>query len=537
MEMPHELNHSDEDGQAKVRIEYLEKLARSNLFGMDLLASLGELNHDAALSGNPDNIMALAGEHLRRLIPFDRMAFYRVDEPHAEFALSLVEPSRERQQIEQDTNEQIDNGNFAWAVRQNRPVVVSQNGGGGLLVLHVLATRSRVRGMFVAVLTGAEQKVDEALLNPLSIILQNTAYGLEGAELYRLISEKNNNLENAVLERTRELEEQAAKLKEEIAHRSLAEGSLTVAREEVGAGVRIKSDFIAHISHEFRTPLNAILGYGEILKFEAQKMNRSDLVEDLESIETSGKHLLRLVNDILDFSKIEAGKVELKFESVQVADLIEEVMTTIRPLVKKNDNVISVIYQGGDETMYSDPTRVRQILLNLLSNACKFTEDGSIVLTVSSQTAEDKPWLQFTVQDSGVGIEPEKILTLFNEFTQGEVTTMRKFGGTGLGLAICHRLCQMLGGDISVSSKPGRGSVFTVNLPADSRLVAEKRVSADGEDAVFDAPEFELQTPDAKVPSTLAPAPVEKDDRDVLLVIDDDQIVRGNCARMPSCWM
>jgi len=576
------------------RIHYLEKLARSNLFGLDLLASLGELHHDASLAGDPDKILALSLGHLKRLTRFDRMAFFRVDDDTSEFLLAQVDPADARERMRREVDEQIDNGNFAWAVRQNRPVVVATGRKGKTMILHVLATRSRVRGMFAGILADEAQAVNESVLYPLSIILQNTANALEGAALYELLTQKNQALEakvsertrdleaqaeklraeisrragteeslqartrdleeqaeqlkaeiasrkeaeNALVERTRDLEAQTEKLKEEIAYRRLAEESLEVAREEAVAGARLKSDFIANVSHEFRTPLNAILGYGEILKFEAEKLSRPDLVEDLKSIETAGRHLLGLINDILDFSKLQAGKIELRHETFSVETLVEDVMTTIRPLARRNDNRIEVRYAEPPGTMTADPARVRQVLLNLLSNANKFTEDGEVTLEVCRRQVGEADWMQFTVRDTGIGIAPEKILTLFQEFTQGEATTTRKYGGTGLGLAISHRLCQMLGGDISVSSDRGRGSVFTVNLPVNAREAGQpagqpvERVSAGGEEELELLPDEEAvaEEPESPPPES-APASGPEPARDLLLVIDDDQIVRDLVRR------
>jgi len=211
----------DEDKKAR-RIHYLEKLARSNLFGLDLLASLGELHHDASLAGDPDKILALSLGHLKRLARFDRMAFFRVDEDSSEFRLSQVDPMDGRERINQEVDEQVENGNFAWAVRQNRPVVVSTGGKGRTMILHVLATRSRVRGMFAGVVSSG-QAVNEPVLYPLSIILQSTANALEGAALYGLLARRNEDLELRVAERTRDLEAQAENLKAEVDSRRQAE--------------------------------------------------------------------------------------------------------------------------------------------------------------------------------------------------------------------------------------------------------------------------------------------------------------------------
>jgi signal transduction histidine kinase/DNA-binding response OmpR family regulator len=451
----------------EARIGYLEKLARSNLYGLGLMASLGELQHDASMACDMTRILKLCGEHLEQLLDFQVMSFFLVSDDSG-FELVQVNPESEKSDLQKEIDEQIENGSFAWAVNQNRPVVVKSKRYGKSLILHVLATKSKVRGMFAGILTREDKDIQETVLYPLSIILQNTSYAIEAASLHKLISDQNKNLEEIVQKRTQSLEEQTHELKQEVAYRRLAEESLVVAKEEAERAARAKSDFIANISHEFRTPLNAILGYCEILQYETKKFNRPDIIEDLKSIEVSGRHLLVLFNDILDFSKIQAGKMDLNLEDFKVLSLVEDVMSTIRPLARKNRNTISVTSQGNVRTMFSDSGRVRQVLLNLLSNACKFTEDGSVSLKVSSETMDQTEWLTFSVSDTGIGISQKMITQLFKEFTQAENSTARKYGGTGLGLAISRRLCQMLGGDITVKSEPGKGTVFIAKLPADA---------------------------------------------------------------------
>lgn len=450
------------------RIGYLEKLARSNLYELSLLASLGEHQHPATLAGDTTRILKLCEEHLKRLMDFKVIAFFMVQDDDSDFTLTQVDPVCEESRIKDEVRVLIESGSFAWAVNQYRPVVVASSEYGKSLILHVLGTRSQVRGMFVGVRDKESGTANEAELYPLSIILQNTSYALEGAALNKVISDQNKNLEGIVQERTKTLEEQTCELKQEIAFRRLAEESLVVAKEEAERAARFKSDFITKISHEFRTPLNAILGYCEIIQFETKNLNLPRIDEDLKAIEVSGRHLLGLFNDILDYSKMKAGVIDVNLENVKVMNLVEDVMSTIRPLARNNRNTISVTQQGFVNTMFSDPGRVRQILLNLLDNACKFTEEGAVSLKVVSETLDQIDWLTFSISDTGMGISQEMIPQLFKEFSQSEDSVARKNGGTGLGLAICRRLCQVLGGDISVKSELGRGSVFTVRLPRDA---------------------------------------------------------------------
>ncbi len=227
------------------------------------------------------------------------------------------------------------------------------------------------------------------------------------------------------------------------------------------AANRAKSIFLANMSHELRTPLNAIIGYSEILKEEAEDLGYVEVNSDLDKIRSAGHHLLNLINDILDISKIEAGRMDLYIEFFDIPLLIDEVVNTIQPLVEKNKNTLKVVYEPIGR-MEADITKVRQVLLNLLSNAAKFTENGTITLRA---TVEDDSYIVLTVSDTGIGIATEQLETIFEAFTQADVSTTRKYGGTGLGLAIGQRFCQMMGGKITVKSECGVGSEFTVILP------------------------------------------------------------------------
>jgi signal transduction histidine kinase len=221
------------------------------------------------------------------------------------------------------------------------------------------------------------------------------------------------------------------------------------------------------MSHELRTPLNAIIGYSELLEEEAAGGDPEDLVADLQKIRTSGKHLLRLINSVLDLSKIEAGKMSLFVETFEIAKLVEEVAATAAPLVEKKGNRFVVRCDPALGFLKGDVTKLKQILLNLLSNASKFAESGEIALVVARESDSEGNWITFRVSDTGIGMTPEQLGKLFQAFSQADAATTRKYGGTGLGLALSKRFCQMMGGDVSVESESGKGSTFTVRLPTD----------------------------------------------------------------------
>ena len=224
-----------------------------------------------------------------------------------------------------------------------------------------------------------------------------------------------------------------------------------------------KSQFLANMSHELRTPLNAIIGVSEMLREDAEALQQD--TEPLDRVLGAGRHLLALINDILDLSKIEAGRMELALSSFALAPLIADVIKTIEPLAAKNSNKVAVQCDSGIGTMQADQMRLRQALLNLISNANKFTDRGTISIDARQGQENGRDWITLAVADTGIGMTAEQMGKLFQEFSQASSTTASKYGGTGLGLVISKRFCQMMGGDITVESEPGRGSIFTIRVP------------------------------------------------------------------------
>ena len=276
---------------------------------------------------------------------------------------------------------------------------------------------------------------------------------------------------------------------EDVTERRRVETDVAKAREAAENANRTKSLFLANMSHELRTPLNAILGFSEMLQEEAVERNLQEFNTDLQKITTAGRHLLGLINDILDLSKIEAGKMELLLETFDVAELVTEVAATIERQAVKNGNRLEITCPTDIGVMWADLSKVRQGLLNLVSNAAKFTHDGLISIMAERQSMDGADWVRLQVTDTGIGLGAEEVARLFQPFTQADASTTRKFGGTGLGLALTRRFCQMMGGDVMVQSVAGEGSVFTLLLPmtvteatAASPLPVEDRRAAGSEE-------------------------------------------------------
>ncbi len=345
----------------------------------------------------------------------------------------------------------------AWDVRQQkRPVSVS---GGEAAIeaqypgqIPVHAARRRL----------GYQPLGSVIAMPL--LLNDVVFGILGVE--RPSPEPYTEAQVALLEvfaRQAVVAIENARLFEEIQQKT---SELEVVNQQLAEANRHKSAFVANMSHELRTPLNAIIGYSEMLAEEAEDLGEQSFVSDLGKINSSGKHLLSLINNILDLSKIEAGRMDLYLEKFAVQDVLAEVEAVARPLVEQHQNEFALDVQGDPGVMHADQTKLRQCLLNLLSNAAKFTEAGTIRLNVRRTNETDGDWLAFAVSDTGIGMTEEQQSRLFHAFSQAEASTSSRYGGTGLGLALSREFCRLMGGEISVTSEPGIGSTFSMRLPA-----------------------------------------------------------------------
>jgi signal transduction histidine kinase/DNA-binding NarL/FixJ family response regulator len=402
-----------------------------------------------------------------------------------------------------------------WGIRARRYSAIV-----GIFVL--------ISGFFALLISSQLQRLISRpilhLENAMRMVSTNKNYEVRatrfyGDEIGRLIDGFNTMLSeiqhrDAALQRANdELKTRTRELETEITHRKQTQEELLKAKHAAEDASRAKSAFLANMSHELRTPLNAIIGYSEMLEEETRDSGKVENLQDLQKIQAAGKHLLSLINDVLDLSKIEAGKMGLHLETFDVAVMVEEMVTTLQPAIAKNGNTVRVRMADDVGIMRADATKVRQILFNLMSNACKFTEHGTISLDVSQSAMEGQEWIRFRVKDTGIGISAKQQEKLFQEFSQADATISRKYGGTGLGLAISYRFVQMMKGRISVDSQPGQGSTFTVYLPVQVTLDTAEAAQAEGTGAFS------------------AGASEHKAELDTILVIDDDPVVRDLMSR------
>ena len=402
-----------------------------------------------------------------------------------------------------------------WSVRARRYSAIV-----GIFVL--------VSGLFALLVSSQLQRLISRpilhLENAMRMVSTNKNYEVRATRFYsdeigRLIDGFNTMLseiqhrDTALQRANDELKTRTRELEGEIIHRKQTQEELLKAKHAAEDASRAKSAFLANMSHELRTPLNAIIGYSEMLEEETRDSGKLENQQDLRKIQSAGKHLLSLINDVLDLSKIEAGKMGLHLETFDVSLMVEEMVTTLQPAIAKNANTVQVRMADDIGMMRADATKVRQILFNLMSNACKFTDHGTISLDVSQSAMEGQEWIRFRVKDTGIGISAKQQEKLFQEFSQADATISRKYGGTGLGLAISHRFVQMMKGRIGVESQAGQGSTFTVYLPAQVTLDVAETAQIEG------------------AGGTVAGSAQHKPEVDTVLVIDDDPAVRDLMSR------
>lgn len=497
--------------------ESLEKMTSAQEQRLAELSAVHEIGLAISSTWRIDEVIAITLNAVVQRLGYDKALFFRFDRETNALVEGRVEgvPTSIRDKIkEMRIPLSQDAGLCSRVAMRGEPIIVTDPPDIGSVVMPPLDEAFSSNGSLIAVPVKFEDKIFGVLAAqnlagdrevctgdlPLLTTLSNQlAISMANASSYMEIERLNTDLERKVEERTAELQVQQDRLER--------------VNAELREATRHKSEFLAKMSHELRTPLNAIIGYSEMLVEEAEDAGDMQRADDLGKIRSAGRHLLSLINDVLDLAKIEAGKVDLYLEDIAVREIVTDVVSTVRPLIDQNRNRLDLECPQDAGSMRVDVTKLRQMLFNLLSNASKFTEDGWVRLTIARRLIEGEAWLRFEIADSGIGMSPEQLSNLFQEFSQADASTTRKYGGTGLGLAISKRFCDMMGGRIDVSSAPEHGSVFTIWLPA--RVQEPRKV----EDAAKRLPVAD-HAPGASTT-----------DRCRVLVVDDDAAVRNLMSR------
>ncbi len=445
-----ELNRSQE------RNLYLEERNRNYAGILETLTSSSEFQADLNRGRDSAAIFKATQQQVKRLLAFACVGFYLTTDD-SDFQLADCYPEHRKPEIEREVSARIADGSFAWALNQNHPVLHPAGSGDKTLVLHVLSTQSRIRGMFAALLPCKKSKVDPPSLNALSIILSNAAYALESATLYTLLRDHSLNLEQKVADRTREL---------------------LCAQQQAEAANRAKSAFLANMSHELRTPLNATIGFNDVVLSQTFGPLNPEQEEYLGYVQQSSRHLLDLINDILDLSKVEADMVQLELTDVSIRELLGNSLIMVKELAHRGGVQLQEAYAPDlPASVRGDERKLKQIIYNVLANAIKFTPAGGRVSVAAgpwsapagSETGLPRQSLRITIADTGIGLKKEDLQRIFNPFEQADTTATRDFEGTGLGLALTRKLLELHGGSIwAESDGPGKGSAFQLVLPTDN---------------------------------------------------------------------
>jgi signal transduction histidine kinase/CheY-like chemotaxis protein/HPt (histidine-containing phosphotransfer) domain-containing protein len=503
----------------QARIEYLEENRRYIQNALETVLSLGEFH---ATNENRSNdvvfLLGRAGKKICSIIAFESWAFYLVDEESFLFNLAHCEPPDARAGLEKEVDLLIDQGMFAWAVREKRGVMVPSQNQSEQYLLHVIASDGCIRGMFLGTLPKKKQSFADTSKTLLSIILLRVANALEDLEFCRFLENQKDILEEQVTARTKALTRSEHRLK-----KSMQEAKAFAKAAEQAS--EAKSDFLAKMSHELRTPLNGIVGMVEVALSTKLDENQKKI---LNIVDRESMALLKIINDILDFSKVEAGKLELEKMPFDLSMIITEVSETISPQASNKGVELNTRLAPNLPTqLIGDPFRLKQVLFNLAGNALKFTEHGQIEIIGELESDSDTDAkIKLTVKDTGIGIPKNKQAAIFEGFSQADESTTRKFGGTGLGITISNQLVALMGGALALESAENEGSAFYFSIPFEKQPVSQLRnLDRDVADIVELNSAGHMQT-------TAAADIIEINKNDIRILLVDDYPTNRKVARL-----
>lgn len=453
---------ADSVEKMKSRVDYLEKTNSWYFIALEGLASLWDLDKDVKLYRDPKFLFANARKHLQQFMKFRTLAFYLVEESSNQFLLEDCYPETDREFVEKEVLYQIEQGNFAWALRQSRPLVVPDQNSDNELILHRVATKSRVAGMFVGRFEGAVHKVPVEQLNLISIILSNTAYAIENGSLFKHVQNQNSNLEQTVKERTQTLEDKARQLKKEIEERAKIEEDLKRSNQDL-------QDFASIASHDLQEPLRKVIMFGDRLNDQFSTEMNEKALGFLERMGNAASRMQILIDELLLYSRV--GTKAEPFKKTNLETIVREVLSDLESRITRSEAKVEM---EALPVIEADGIQMRQLFQNLIGNALKFHKKDVPPEILIRGHMNGSSVCEILILDNGIGFDEQYVDRIFKPFER--LHGRSAYEGTGMGLAICKKIVKRHGGSIQVESQLNEGCKFTITLPINQPEVEGKEV-------------------------------------------------------------